>query len=45
MIYETGASMKVDEAEVIAEARARSAKLIERAGLGGLLTPWRTASD
>ena len=41
VIYENGASTKVDEAEVIAEAQARSAELIERAGLRGLLDPWR----
>ena len=41
VIYENGASTRVDEAEVIAEARARSAELIERARLRGLLDPWR----
>ncbi|MDE0377519.1 MAG: amidohydrolase [bacterium] len=41
VIYENGASTKVDEAEVIAEARARSVELIERAGITGLLKPWR----
>ena len=41
VIYENGASTRVDEGEVIAEARARSAELIERAGLHGLLDPWR----
>jgi 5-methylthioadenosine/S-adenosylhomocysteine deaminase len=41
IIYENGASTKVDDAEVIAEAQARSADLIERAGLGPLLVPWQ----
>ncbi len=41
VIYENGASTRVDEAEVIAEARARSAELIDRAGLHSLLTPWK----
>ena len=41
VIYENGAAVKVDEGEVIAEARARSAELIDRAGLQGLLRPWR----
>lgn len=41
VIYENGTSTKVDEAEVITEARARSAELIERAELTGLLVPWR----
>ena len=41
VIYENGSSTKVDEAEVVAEARARSAELIEKAGLHGLLVPWR----
>ena len=45
VIYENGASTKVDEGEVIAEARARSAELIERAGLHGLLSPWRERPD
>ena len=42
VIYENGASTKVDEAEVIAEARARSAELIARAALHDLLVPWRS---
>ena len=42
IIYENGSSTKVDESEVIAEAQARSAELIERAGLHGLLVPWRS---
>ena len=41
IIYENGTSTKVDEAEVIAEARARSKDLIERAGLENLLKPWQ----
>ena len=41
VIYENGSSTKVDDDEVVAEAKARSAELIERAGLHGLLTPWR----
>ena len=41
VIYENGASTRVDDTEVIAEARARSDELIDRAGLHGLLTPWR----
>ena len=45
VIYENGASTKVNDAEVIAEARVRSAELIERAGLQGLLAPWRAGSD
>ena len=36
--YENGASTKVDEAEVIAEAQARSRDLIQRAGLQPLLS-------
>ena len=38
VIYENGASTKVDEAEVIAEAQARSRDLIQRAGLQPLLS-------
>ena len=45
VIYENGASTRVDDGEVIAEAQARSAELIERAGLHGLLTPWRSAGS
>jgi len=41
IIYENGTSTKVDDAEVIAEARARSKDLIERAGLENLLKPWQ----
>ena len=41
VIYENGASTKVDEGEVVAEARARSAELIDRAGLHNLLVPWQ----
>jgi 5-methylthioadenosine/S-adenosylhomocysteine deaminase len=41
IIYENGASTKVDDREVIAEAQARSAELIERAGIGSLLVPWQ----
>ena len=40
VIYENGASTKVDEAEVIAEAQARSRDLIQRAGLQPLLSAW-----
>lgn len=45
VIYENGAAVKVDEGEVIAEARARSAELIDRAGLHGLLKPWNERPD
>ena len=41
VIYEDGASTKVDDSEVIAEAQTRSAELITRAGIEPLLTPWR----
>ena len=41
VIYENGSSTKVDEGEVVAEASARSTELIDRAGLHGLLVPWR----
>jgi 5-methylthioadenosine/S-adenosylhomocysteine deaminase len=41
VIYENGASTRVDEGEVIAEAQARSAELIERAGITSLLVPWQ----
>ena len=41
IIYENGASTRVDEAAVIAEAKERSAKLIDRAGIRDLLVPWR----
>lgn len=40
VIYENGASTRVDDAEVVAEAKARSAELIDKAGLHGLLVPW-----
>ena len=40
VVYENGASTKVDEAEVIAEAQARSRDLIQRAGLQPLLSAW-----
>ena len=40
VIYENGPSTKVDEAEVIAEAQARSRDLIQRAGLQPLLSAW-----
>ncbi len=39
VIYENGSSTRVDDAEVVAEAKARSSELIDRAGLHGLLTP------
>lgn len=42
VIYEDGRSTKVDENAVIAEASARAGELVERAGLGGLLEPWRS---
>ena len=41
VIYENGRCMKVDEAAVTAEAQARAAELVERAGLAGLKVPWR----
>lgn len=40
VVYESGRATKVDEADVLAEARARSAELIDRAGLQDLLRPW-----
>jgi 5-methylthioadenosine/S-adenosylhomocysteine deaminase len=41
VIYEDGRCTKVDEAAVTAEAQARAAELVERAGLAGLKVPWR----
>ena len=41
LVLENGVCTKVDEAEVMAEAQARAEELIDRAGLQGLLTPWR----
>ena len=41
VVVEDGRSTMVDEDEVIADATAASEALIERCGLGGLLTPWR----
>lgn len=40
VVYEDRACTLVDEGEIIAEARARGAELVERAGMRGLLTPW-----
>ena len=41
LVLENGVCTKVDEEEVMAEAQARAEELIDRAGLQGLLTPWR----
>ncbi len=41
VIYEDGRCTKVDEAAVMAEARARTVELVERAGMGELTVPWR----
>ena len=41
--FEDGHSTKVDEASIRDEAQARATALVERAGLTGLLTPWRTS--
>jgi hypothetical protein len=31
----------VEEAEVVAEAQARARELVDRAGIGDLVVPWR----
>ena len=41
VVLENGMCTQVDEAEVMREAQARAEDLIDRAGLHGLLTPWR----
>ena len=41
VVYEDGRCTRVDEAEVMAEAQARSDELTERAGLSKLRAPWR----
>lgn len=41
VIYENGRCTRVDEGAVMDEAQARAEELVERAGLGGLRTPWR----
>ena len=41
VVLENGRCTMVDEGEVMREAQARSEELIDRAGLHGLLTPWR----
>jgi 5-methylthioadenosine/S-adenosylhomocysteine deaminase len=40
VVFEDGRCTTVDEEAVMAEARARAAALVDRAGLGGLLRPW-----
>ena len=45
LVLENGVCTKVDEAEVMAEAQTRAEELIDRAGLQGLLTPWRGGPD
>jgi 5-methylthioadenosine/S-adenosylhomocysteine deaminase len=42
VIYEGRRCTKVDENAVVAEANARAGDLVERAGLEGLLEPWRS---
>lgn len=41
VIFEDGHCTKVDEAEVVEEANGRASDLVDRAGLGPLLEPWR----
>ncbi|MCE2530423.1 MAG: amidohydrolase [Acidimicrobiia bacterium] len=41
LAMENGRCTMIDEDEVMREAQARSEDLIDRAGLHGLLTPWR----
>jgi 5-methylthioadenosine/S-adenosylhomocysteine deaminase len=41
IIYEDGHCTLVDEQAIMEEAQRRSEELVERAGLGGLLEPWR----
>jgi hypothetical protein len=41
LAVENGRCTMVDEEEVMREAQARAEDLIDRAGLHGLLTPWR----
>lgn len=41
IVYEGGRCTTVDEDAVVDEATRRSRELVERAGLEGLLTPWR----
>lgn len=41
IVYQDGACTRVDEADVMAEARARAGDLVRRAGLEGLREPWR----
>jgi 5-methylthioadenosine/S-adenosylhomocysteine deaminase len=45
VVYEDGRCTKVAEAEVLAEAQARSEELISRAGMQDLLIPWRPVKD
>jgi 5-methylthioadenosine/S-adenosylhomocysteine deaminase len=42
VIYEDGRCTKVDEEAVMGEARARTAELVERAGMRELTVAWRT---
>ena len=42
VIVENGQSTTVSEREVVEEASARAADLVQKAGLGGLREPWRT---
>jgi 5-methylthioadenosine/S-adenosylhomocysteine deaminase len=42
VVYEDGRCTKVDEGAVVDEARVRARELVERAGLSGLLAPWRS---
>jgi 5-methylthioadenosine/S-adenosylhomocysteine deaminase len=41
VVYRDGACTRVEEAEVVAEAQARARELVDRAGIGDLLVPWR----
>ncbi len=41
VIYQDGKCTLVDEQAIMAEAQQRSEELVSRAGLEGLLEPWR----
>ena len=41
VVYEEGRCLKIDEDDVMSEARTRAAELVARAGLGSLAVPWR----
>jgi hypothetical protein len=40
VIYENGRCVLVDEGELLDEADARAAELVERAGMSALTSPW-----